>query len=87
MPADLQSAPFGRSGNLASTFKVRDLPYNTAPLLVQIGWLTHAFNGHAGHRSKRFAGGAFGQGVEFALHLVDVAAQLPGDLCLKTTSG
>ena len=60
MPADLQSAPFGRSGNLASTFKVRDLPYNTALQSAQIGWLTDSFDGQAGHGAKRFAGGAVG---------------------------
>ena len=74
MPADLQSAPFGRSGNLASTFKVRGLPYNTAPQFKQICWLPHTFDGQARHGAKRLARGPGRQRVELAFDVLDVAA-------------
>lgn len=37
MPADLQSAPFGRSGNLACTIKCGYVLYYEAPPAMQIG--------------------------------------------------
>ena len=40
MPADLQSAPFGRSGNLASTV-VRYTLYYDVPTNWQIDWSRH----------------------------------------------
>ena len=49
MPADLQSAPFGRSGNLASTLECGYVLYYELPPNMQIarqeGILTHALNG------------------------------------------
>ena len=49
MPADLQSAPFGRSGNLASTLECGYVLYYELPPNMQIarqeGILTNALNG------------------------------------------
>lgn len=77
MPADLQSAPFGRSGNLACTLWCVYVLYYEAPTYLQIAsaagrnggctregidkQLTHAANGVIRELAQRLAGRIFRQ--------------------------
>lgn len=49
MPADLQSAPFGRSGNLACTLECGYVLYYEVPPEMQIAWQEH----HLAHSLDR----------------------------------
>lgn len=63
MPADLQSAPFGRSGNLACTLECGYVLYYEAPPSMQISWqeayLAHALHGVIRELTQRFTRRAF----------------------------
>ena len=65
MPADLQSAPFGRSGNLACTLECGYVLYYEVPPNMQIAWqehlLAHALDRVVRQLAQGFAGSAFGQ--------------------------
>lgn len=76
MPADLQSAPFGRSGNLACTLWCVYVLYYEAPTYLQIAsaagrnrvcrrgagkQLAHAANGVIRELAQRLASGIFRQ--------------------------
>ena len=65
MPADLQSAPFGRSGNLASTLECGYVLYYELLPNMQIAWQghlsAHALNRVVRQLAQRFTSRAFRQ--------------------------
>ncbi len=76
MPADLQSAPFGRSGNLASTLECGYVLYYELPPNMQIarqeGLLTHALNGVVSQLAQSLTSRALRQQGELVFHHAEV---------------